>query len=176
MTNPGEPDTARARSARWRIGTVVGFVLVASCLQFLDLAAPRGRAAYYGTDPVAWEGHAWALEFDQIAGRDFLSTYGRGAQLLSWTAVQLHEAGDFLSSPPRILFVFCLLATLLLGFFVHLAVRRSTASVVLAPLLFSGFGLPWHYAVMRPAASCSKLVQRPAGRRRLLTRPRASCR
>ncbi|MGE0639773.1 MAG: hypothetical protein AB7G12_12040 [Thermoanaerobaculia bacterium] len=183
MANPGEPDTARARSARWRIGTVVGFVVVASCLQFLDLVAPRGRAAYYGTDPVAWEGHAWALEFDQIAGRDFLSTYGRGAQLLSWTAVQLHEAGDFLSSPPRILFVFCLLATLLLGIFVLLTASRSTASVVLATLLLFGFGLPWHYAVMRPAAAAVaavvalRLVERSssAGRAWLATGGGALC-
>jgi len=150
--------TANRCSLRGRVGVALLFLVLASASVLLDLTVPRGRSSYFNRDAVAWEGQAWSLECGQIAGRDFVSTYGALSQLLARVAVRLHEDDDFLSSPPRIDAMFrwtgILCASLVLCFWNF----ERASQAALAGALWWSLGLPWDYAAMRPAAACLALL------------------
>lgn len=149
---------AHRRAFAARLLASLAFVVLSIASTFLELGSERSQISYFNRDAVAWEGHAWSLVCGQIAGRDYVSTYGPAAQALAWLAVQLHRHDDYLSSPPRIDAVFRWCAILAMGVLLAVWPFQSAMQVCAAAASWWFLGLPWHYAVMRPAISCVALL------------------
>jgi len=142
---------------RGRLGRVLGwvalaFVLVAGVriLVLTAAVAPDG-ALHRHVDGVMFVGHVWNAAFGEIAGRDYVSTYGPLAQWIAAKTARARQDGDIRSSAPLALLGLRLVSFLTFAVWLSALPGASPWRTVGGLSLLLLFSVPRHHPTLRVA-------------------------
>lgn len=132
-------------------------VLIVRLLIATSAAGPDAPVHTH-VDGIMFVGHVWNLQHGQLAGRDYVSTYGPLAQALASLGASLHRDGDVRSSAPLVFLTFRLAALAALTVWLALLPAARPAKIAAALLLLTLFAVPRHFATLRPWLASIALV------------------